>query len=76
MWCAAVRRSGNVYYSVFLVFSHDQLIEFQIVGGNVTSLYDYPWAALLRYHSEQKRTDSWGCSGAYIGYLHFLPSIK
>lgn len=41
----------------------------QIVGGNVTSIYDYPWAAILRYRNERKQSDSWGCSGAYIGYI-------
>lgn len=41
----------------------------QIVGGNVTSIYDYPWTALLRYRNEQKQLESWGCSGSYIGWI-------
>lgn len=41
----------------------------QIVGGNATSLYDYPWTALLRYHNERKQLESWGCSGSYIGWI-------
>lgn len=44
----------------------------QIVGGNVTSIYDYPWTALLRYHNERKQQDSWGCSGSYIGWYTML----
>ncbi|XP_031626740.1 serine protease 7-like [Contarinia nasturtii] len=44
-----------------------QLFEDRIVGGNVTSLYDYPWSAIIRYHNARKRFDSWGCSGSYIG---------
>lgn len=33
----------------------------------MTSIYDYPWAAILRYHNDRKQSESWGCSGAYIG---------
>lgn len=33
----------------------------------MTSLTDYPWAALVRYHNKQKDVLSWGCSGSYIG---------
>lgn len=33
----------------------------------MTNIYDYPWAAILRYRNERKQSNSWGCSGAYIG---------
>lgn len=33
----------------------------------MTSINDYPWAALFQYHHQEKRLDTWGCSGAYIG---------
>lgn len=39
----------------------------QIVGGENTSLDDYPWAAILRYRNEQKGFELWGCGGCYIG---------
>lgn len=39
----------------------------QIVGGTDTGIYDYPWSALFRYRNERTETESWGCSGSYIG---------
>lgn len=39
----------------------------QIVGGENTTIDDYPWAALLRYRHEKKQIESWGCGGAYVG---------
>lgn len=39
----------------------------KIIGGENTTIDDYPWAALLRYRHEKKQIESWGCGGAYIG---------
>lgn len=40
---------------------------YQIVGGENTTIDDYPWTALLRYRHEKRQIESWGCGGAYVG---------
>lgn len=44
----------------------------QIIGGNVTSINDYPWAAILRFEHKQKQLESWSCSGSYIGKISYI----
>lgn len=59
--CTTIWRSGNCNYILTpkLLTKSFHFIQVQIVGGNVTSIYDYPWTALLRYRNERKQVESW-----------------
>lgn len=68
MWRATICGSSNIEAMYFLALTNLIYNCIQIVGGNATSIYDYPWTALFRYYNKIKQTESWGCSGSYIGY--------
>ncbi|XP_052902958.1 CLIP domain-containing serine protease B4-like [Anopheles moucheti] len=41
-------------------------MENRIVGGQITSIDQYPWMALLQYYNHRKGTKRFGCGGALL----------
>lgn len=48
-----------------------QIHVFQIVGGNITNIDEYPWLAIIKYRF-RTGLEQWACGGTLIGRRSIL----